>query len=88
VKHDRIVFHDPDDHNPDWQVRQCYTLLIAAASEIENGVENLWKRGPADGRLITKTLEDMFLKTCSKLSRRRLTSVGATAITGTRTRGT
>jgi hypothetical protein len=48
VKHDRIVFHDPDDDDPDWQVRQCYTLLIAAASEIGNGVKNLWNRGPAN----------------------------------------
>jgi hypothetical protein len=50
VKHYRIVFHDPDDDDPDWQVRQCYTLLISAASEIENGVENLWKRGPTNER--------------------------------------
>jgi hypothetical protein len=50
VKHNRIVFHDPDDDDLDWRVPQCYTLLIAAASEIENGVENLWKRGPANGR--------------------------------------
>jgi hypothetical protein len=49
VKHDRIVFHDPNDDDPDWQVRQCYTLFIAAASQIENGVENLWMRGPANG---------------------------------------
>jgi hypothetical protein len=48
VNHDRIVFHDPDDDDPDWQVRQCYTLLIAAASEIENCVKNLWKRGSAN----------------------------------------
>jgi hypothetical protein len=26
-------------------VKQCYTLLIAAVTEIEQGVENLWKRG-------------------------------------------
>jgi hypothetical protein len=38
--------------------------------------------------VITQTLDDIFLKTCSKLSRRRLTSVDATASTGTRTRGT
>ena len=27
------------------QVKQCYVLLIAAATELENGVENLWKSG-------------------------------------------
>jgi hypothetical protein len=31
-------------------VRQCYTLIIAGASEMENGVENLWKKGVAYGR--------------------------------------
>ena len=32
-----IKFHDPDD--------QCYLLIIAAATEREHGVENLWKQG-------------------------------------------
>ena len=42
----KIKFHDPDDPNdPDWMVKQGYLLLIAAASEMENGVENLWKAG-------------------------------------------
>ena len=45
-----IKFHDPDADDPDWRVRVCYTLMIAAASEIEVGVDNLWKRGPSGGR--------------------------------------
>jgi len=50
VVNDKIVFHDPEAEDPDWRVRVCYTLLIAAASEIEVGVENLWKSGPSGGR--------------------------------------
>jgi hypothetical protein len=49
-KHDKITFHDEDADDPDWEIRQAYTLLIAAASEIENGVENLWKRRKGMGR--------------------------------------
>jgi hypothetical protein len=49
VTNDKIKFKDPEAEDPDWQVKQAYTLLIAAASEIENGVENLWKRGPSGG---------------------------------------
>ena len=40
-----IKFHDPDDDDPDWKVKQCYLLIIAAATEREHGVENLWKQG-------------------------------------------
>jgi hypothetical protein len=32
VKHDRIVFRGPTDDDPDWQVHQCYTILIAVVS--------------------------------------------------------
>ncbi len=50
AKNDRIALHDPEADNPDWKVKQACTLMIAAASEIENGVENLWKCGPSGGR--------------------------------------
>jgi hypothetical protein len=50
VQHDKIKFHDEDAEDPDWEIHQAYTLLIAAASEIENGVENMWKRGKGMGR--------------------------------------
>lgn len=53
--HDNIKFHDssPADNeglDEDWKVKQGYMLIIAAACEIENGVDNLWKSGPSGGR--------------------------------------
>ena len=36
--------------DPDWRFKICYTIMIASASEIHNGVENLWKRGLSKGR--------------------------------------
>ena len=46
AKQHKIVFHDEaSELGPNWKVRVCYTLLIAAASESHNGLENLWKRG-------------------------------------------
>jgi len=50
VKHEKIRYHDADADDPDWLVKQCYLLVIAAASECENGITNLWKRGPSGGR--------------------------------------
>ena len=47
---DNIIFHDENAQDPDWKVQQAYLLLIAAASEVENGIENLWKRGKSTGR--------------------------------------
>jgi hypothetical protein len=49
VKHDKLKFHDEDAEDPDWKTRQAYTILIAAASEIENGFDNMWKRGKGMG---------------------------------------
>jgi hypothetical protein len=40
-----VKFHDEDAEDPDWKVKVCYTLLIAAASEVESGVDNLWEKG-------------------------------------------
>lgn len=42
-------FHDETAEDPDWLVKQCYTLLIAGATQLKNGIENLWKRGQSDG---------------------------------------
>ena len=50
VKSMNIKFHDPDADDPDWKVKQCYLLLIAACTEVEIGVMNLWKNGPSEGR--------------------------------------
>ena len=49
VKMDKIVFFYETSQDPDWKVRQCYMLLIASATEIVSGVENLWKSGPSAG---------------------------------------
>ena len=50
VANDRIKFHDDNDPDPDWIVKQCYLLLLAAAWEGDIGVENLWKKGQSGGR--------------------------------------
>ncbi len=50
VVRDKIKFHDEDAEDPDWRVHQCYLLLIAAATEIVSGIENLWRSGPSTGR--------------------------------------
>jgi len=44
VKLNNIKFHDSNDPGPDWKIKQCYLLLIAGATEMENGIESLWKR--------------------------------------------
>jgi len=46
----KMKFHDPNASNPDWKVKQGYLLMIAAATEVETGIENLWKSGPSGGR--------------------------------------
>jgi hypothetical protein len=48
-KNEKMQFDDPQAEYRDWKVRQCYTLLIASTSEIENGVNNLWKKGAITG---------------------------------------
>jgi hypothetical protein len=50
VTDDKIIFHDEDADDPDWMVKQGYTLMIAAVTEVQNGTENLWKRGRSGGR--------------------------------------
>jgi hypothetical protein len=44
-----IKFHDEDAEYPDRNICQSYTLLIAVASNIKNGVDNLWNRGKVMG---------------------------------------
>ena len=50
VRNDRIKFYDADLEDPDQLVKIAYTIMIAAVSEVEQGVENLWKRGRSNGR--------------------------------------
>eukprot|EP00957_Ditylum_brightwellii_P139393 10622895-Ditylum_brightwellii.AAC.2 len=50
-QHKNIVFDDPnDDEDRDWKVKHCYTLLIAAAGELECGIDSIWKKGITRGR--------------------------------------
>ncbi len=42
VSQDGIKFYDEEAEDPDWKVKQCYLLFIAAATEVVTGVENLW----------------------------------------------
>ena len=46
----KIKFDDPEANDPDWRVKRCYTLLIAASCEVECGIDNLWKNGQGNGR--------------------------------------
>jgi hypothetical protein len=44
------AFYDEDADDPDWIVKLCYTLLVAAATESVVGLENLFKSGKSGGR--------------------------------------
>ena len=50
VKEEKIKFHQEGEDDYDWAVKQCYLLIIAAVTEPEIGIENLWKRGKTRGR--------------------------------------
>jgi hypothetical protein len=50
AKTKKVKFHRPDDEDSDWIVKQCYMLIIAAVTEAEVGVDNLWKQGEGGGR--------------------------------------
>jgi hypothetical protein len=50
VKDDKIVFYDDNNDDSDWMVKKGYTLMIAAVTKVQNGTENLWKRGCLGGR--------------------------------------
>ena len=47
---DNIKFHDEEAEDKDWKVKQCILVLIAGASENENGIKALWKSGYGKGR--------------------------------------
>jgi hypothetical protein len=85
VKHDKIKFHDEDAEDPDWMIFQAYTLLIVAASEIENGVDNLWKRGKGMGGATTRTLAGSCLKIHSRHSHPEHISIGLKRSIGLKT---
>jgi hypothetical protein len=44
-------FHETNPSlDPDWKIKQCYLLMLAAVMESDVGVENLWKKGKSKGR--------------------------------------
>jgi len=47
---DKIKFHDETNEDPDWKIKRCILVLIAAAGENEKGVEALWASGKGEGR--------------------------------------
>ncbi|MGL5936847.1 MAG: hypothetical protein ACRCZI_14630, partial [Cetobacterium sp.] len=51
VKDEAFTFHRPDDEDPDWIVKNCYLLLLAAVGEVKLGIDNLWSKGPCAGGL-------------------------------------
>jgi hypothetical protein len=65
VLRDKIVFHDPHASDPDWMVRQCYLLMIASATEVVNGVDNLWRTGPSIGHHEYPDFRQGILLCCS-----------------------
>jgi hypothetical protein len=50
IKQDKIIFYEKDVDDPDWKVKNCCLLHVTAATEVENGVENLWKHGKVGNR--------------------------------------
>ena len=54
VEQDGIQFYQPDapwfEHDPDQLIRVCYTLMLCAANEVHQGIDNLWLHGPSPGR--------------------------------------
>lgn len=50
AKSSYIKFHDDRDDDPDWIIKNCYLLMIAAVTEPEIGIENLWQEGESTGR--------------------------------------
>ena len=50
VKKEKILFNDELADDPDWIVKQCYLLMLAACAEVGYGVEAFWKNGKSTGR--------------------------------------
>jgi hypothetical protein len=50
VTNDNIKFHDAEDDDPDWIIKQCYLILHASVWEGDRGLENLWRKGKSSGR--------------------------------------
>ncbi len=61
VARDKIVFHDEESEDPDWKVRQCYLLIIAAATEPFTGIEIYGRLGNPRGIIIILTSGNICL---------------------------
>ena len=49
-QHEKMKFHDEDAEDPYWIIKQCHLLMIAAVTEADVGIANLWKTGKTCGR--------------------------------------
>eukprot|EP00957_Ditylum_brightwellii_P106060 8089638-Ditylum_brightwellii.AAC.1 len=47
---EKIVFDDANDKDRDWEIKHCYTLIIADAGKLECNIDNLWTKGLTQGR--------------------------------------
>jgi hypothetical protein len=52
ANNENITLRDHDTDDEDWCVKQCYMLLIVAASEMGVGREHLWNSDKATSRHI------------------------------------
>jgi hypothetical protein len=81
-------FHESDpDQDPDWKIKQCYLLLLAAVTESDVGVENLWKKGKVEVVINMLILVSACQETCSNVSLLQLYSCSVTRSIGTKKRG-
>jgi Transposase IS4 len=49
VKDENYKFNRVEDDDPDWLVKNCYLLMLAAVGEVKLGIDNLWSKGPCLG---------------------------------------
>jgi hypothetical protein len=49
IINENIIFREEDAEDPDWKIKQCYTLMVAVVSVMEIGVDNLLKKGRENG---------------------------------------
>jgi hypothetical protein len=81
VVQDKIRFHDNNDPDPDWMVKQCHLLIIAGATEIFSGVSNL---GHLEGDKHIQALASMYRRINLKPFAQQHHFAGVTKSVGTR----
>ena len=65
-RNENIKFFYEDAEDPDYMVKLGYSIMIGAVSEVESGVENIWKRGGQTGTEIIQFFEDTWLNITSR----------------------